>query len=100
MSVGTEMRKFLVGFGALIALQTAPAAAVSPATQATATARIFKPLTIQFQQNLDFGNLVLAGAGAWSGQIISMDQSGVLSGCGGNVTCSGAPAPASPSCSC
>jgi len=90
------MRKYLATFGAAatLALCSVPAMAVSPATQATATARIFKPLTIQFQQNLDFGNLVLAGAGAWSGQVISMDQAGVLTGCGGNVTCSGAPAPA------
>jgi len=90
------MGKFLktIGAASALALYSVPAAAVSPATQATATARIFKPLTIQFQQNLDFGNLVLAGAGAWSGQVISMDQAGVLTGCGGNVTCSGAPAPA------
>ena len=90
------MRNILVTLGAAatLALFSVPAAAVSPATQATATARIFKPLTIQFQQNLDFGNLVLAGAGAWAGQVISMDQAGVLTGCGGNVTCSGAPAPA------
>ena len=90
------MRNFLKNIGAdsALALYSVPAAAVSPATQATATARVFKPLTIQFQQNLDFGNLVLAGAGAWAGQVISMDQAGVLTGCGGNVTCSGAPAPA------
>jgi hypothetical protein len=31
---------------ALLALASTPAAAVSPATQATATAKIFKPLTI------------------------------------------------------
>jgi hypothetical protein len=78
----------------LLVLGSTPAAAVSPPTQATATARIFKPLTIQFQQNLDFGNLVLAGSGAWSGQVISMDQNGVLTGCGANVACGGAPAPA------
>lgn len=90
------MSKFLAisGAAAMLALFSTSAAAVSPATQATATARIFKPLTIQFQQNLDFGNLVLAGAGAWAGQVISMDQAGVLTGCGGNVTCSGAPMPA------
>ena len=79
---------------ALLALTGTPAAAVSPATQATATTRIFKPLTIEFQQNLDFGTLVLAGAGAWSGQVISMDQTGILTGCGSNVTCSGTPIPA------
>jgi len=90
------MRKLLATFGAAatLALFSVPAAAVTPLTQATATARIFKPLTIQFQQNLDFGNLVLAGAGTWSGQVISLDQAGALSGCGGNVTCSGATAPA------
>lgn len=90
------MRKYLATFGAaaMLALFSTSAAAVTPLTQATATARIFKPLTIQFQQNLDFGNLVLAGAGAWSGQVISMDQAGALTGCGGNVTCSGGPTPA------
>ena len=89
------MKRFLAIAGAtLLGLSSTPAAAVSPATQATARARIFKPLTIEFQQDLDFGNLVLAGAGAWSGQVISMDQNGVLTGCGGNVSCSGAPTPA------
>ena len=90
------MRKFLATSGAavLLALSGVPAGAVTPLTQATATARIFKPLTIEFQQNLDFGNLVLSGAGTWSGQVISMNQTGVLTGCGGNVTCSGATAPA------
>jgi hypothetical protein len=78
----------------LLALSSSPLHAVSPLTQATATARIFKPLTIEFQQNLDFGKLVLAGAGTWSGQVIGMDQNGVLTGCGANVACSGAPAPA------
>src|SRR5258708_5616554 len=89
------MKKFIATAGALavLALST-PAAAVSPATQATATARVYRPLTISFVQNLDFGTLVLAGAGAWAGQVISMDQVGVLTGCGSNVTCSGSPAPA------
>jgi hypothetical protein len=89
------MRKFLATSGAamILALFDVPAAAVTPQTQASATARIFKPLTIEFQQNLDFGNLVLSG-GTFSGQVISMNQSGVLTGCGANVSCSGATAPA------
>jgi Mat/Ecp fimbriae major subunit len=89
------MRAFFASFGAaaMLALFSAPAAAVSPQTQATATARILKPLTIEFQQNLNYGTLVLA-SGTWSGQVISMDQAGALAGCGGNVTCTGAPAPA------
>jgi len=82
-----------LGAVALLALSSTPAAAVSPLTQATATARIFKPLTIEFQQNLDFGNLVLSG-NTFAGQVISMSQTGALTGCGANVSCSGAPTPA------
>jgi hypothetical protein len=88
------MKKFAAAALAILSLSVSPAWAVSPATQATATARIYKPLTISFVQNLDFGTLVLAGAGVWSGQVVSIDQTGVLTGCGGNVTCSGAPQPA------
>ena len=75
---------------ALVAVAT-PAAAVSPASQATANAKIYKPLTISKVQNLDFGVIVL-GAGAWAGEVVSISQAGVLT-CGGgsNVTCSGAP---------
>ena len=75
---------------ALVAVAS-PAAAVSPASQATANAKIYKPLTISKVQNLDFGVIVL-GAGAWAGEVVSINQAGVLT-CGGgtNVTCSGAP---------
>ena|SRR5689334_93955 len=83
----------IAGAVILLVMGSSPAAAVSPLTQATATARIFKPLTIEFQQNLDFGNLVLSG-GTFAGQVISMSQTGVLTGCGANVSCSGAAAPA------
>lgn len=88
-----NMWKNLVA-GAVAALCATPATAATPAAQATASARILRPLTIQFQQNLDFGHLVLSGAGAWSGQVISLSQTGAISGCGGNVTCSGSPLPA------
>lgn len=85
------MKKFLSGIaGVVLALASVPANAVSPATQATATAHIYRPLQISFVQNLDFGTLVLA-SGAWSGQLISMDQTGALAGCGTNVTCTGSP---------
>ena len=88
------MKKFLTAFaGAALFLSGMPAAAVSPTTQATATARIYKPLQISFVQNLDFGTLVLAG-GTWSGQAISMDQAGALTGCGATVSCTGTPVPA------
>jgi hypothetical protein len=93
-SSGILMNKLLAVFaGAALFVSSMPAAAVSPATQATATARIYKPLQISFVQNLDFGTLVL-GSGTWSGQVISMDQTGALTGCGTNVTCTGTPVPA------
>ena len=76
---------------AFIALMLAasPAAAVTPASQATANAKIYKPLTISKVQNLDFGVIVL-GAGTWSGEVVSLSQAGALT-CGGgtNLTCSG-----------
>ena len=76
---------------AALVAAASPAAAVSPASQATANAKIYKPLTISKVQNLDFGVIVL-GAGAWAGEVVSISQAGVLT-CGGgtNVTCSGAP---------
>lgn len=82
----------LAGVAVLSALGSTPAAAVSPATQATATAKIFRPLTISLVQNLDFGTIVLSGAGAWAGEVVSMSQAGVITcGAGTNLTCSGSP---------
>lgn len=80
----------------LLAVSSRPAGAVSPATQATATAKIFKPLTISSVQNLDFGTIVLTGA-SFSGEVVSISQAGTLT-CGSNpgvlLTCSGTPQPA------
>ena len=74
----------------LVAL-SGPAGAVSPASQATANAKIYKPLTISKVQNLDFGVIVL-GSGTWAGEVVSITQAGALT-CGGgtNLTCSGSP---------
>jgi hypothetical protein len=84
------MKKLLATAAAftLVAL-SGPAGAVSPASQATANAKIYKPLTISKVQNLDFGVLVL-GSGAWAGEVVSISQAGALT-CGGgaNLTCSG-----------
>jgi hypothetical protein len=87
------MSKLIAGAGAFLALMlgASPAAAVSPLSQATANAKIYKPLTISKVQNLDFGVIVL-GSGAWAGEVVSISQAGALT-CGGgtNVTCSGSP---------
>src|SRR3954447_7684090 len=91
------MKKFLgtAGAAVLLALTTTPAQAASPTTQATATAKIFRPLTIAFVQNLDFGTIVLSGAGAWAGEVVNLDAANALT-CGGgtNLTCSGTHQPA------
>src|SRR5260221_11854335 len=77
-SSGDEaMNKSIATAGALLslALSASPAAAVSPATQATANAKIYKPLTIAKVQNLDFGVIVLTGA-SFAGEAVSMSQAG------------------------
>lgn len=94
---GIDMKKLLATAGAIaaLALTSTPALAVTPASQATATAKIFKPLTITKTQDLDFGTIVLAGA-AFAGESVAMNTSGVVT-CGttaGDLTCSGAPKPA------
>ena len=86
--------KYGAALAALIAI-SAPAAAVTPATQATATAKIYKPLTITATQNLDFGVIVLAGA-SFTGESVAMSTTGSVT-CGttaGDLTCSGSPRPA------
>ena len=91
------MRKFLATAGAIavLALTGTPAAAVTPTQQATATAKIFKPLQISWVQNLDFGTIVLTGS-TFSGESVTMSPAGAVT-CGttaGDLTCSGAPKPA------
>lgn len=80
------------GAAALLVLFSTPAVAVSPATQASARAQIYRPLTISMVQNLDFGTIVLSGAGTWANEVVSMSQAGTVT-CGGgaNLTCSGSP---------
>jgi Mat/Ecp fimbriae major subunit len=83
----------IAGACALASFASSPAEAVSPPTQATATAKIYKPLTISSVQNLSFGTIVLTGA-SFSGEVVSINQAGTLT-CGSNpgvlLTCSGAP---------
>jgi hypothetical protein len=89
------MTRFLATAGAIavLALAVSPAGAVTPATQATANAKIYKPLTISKVQNLDFGVIVLTGA-SFTNEVVSMTQAGAVT-CGSSpgvlLTCSGAP---------
>jgi hypothetical protein len=77
---------------AALALTATPAfaAPVGPNQNATATARIVKPLTLTWVQDLNFGTILLSGAGAWGGAVVGVSQAGVLSCVNVNFTCSGA----------
>lgn len=91
------MKKFLATTVALamIAFVCAPALAVTASPQASATAKILRPLTLEAKQNLDFGTIVLSGT-AFTNQAVSISQAGVVT-CGttpGLMTCIGSPQPA------
>ena len=74
--------------GALTMTAT-PALAVGPNQNATATARIVKPLTLSWVRDLDLGTIVLSGAGTWSGANVGITRGGVFSCANANTTCSG-----------
>lgn len=63
---------------------------VAPTQQATATARVVKPLTIAWKQDLDLGTIVL-GSGTWTGADVGIAKDKTFSCANTNVTCSGTP---------
>ena len=68
----------------------APQPQVQPTDrQATATARIVKPLTLVWAQDLDLGTVLLKNAGAYSATV-GVTHAGVFSCPSTNVVCSGA----------
>jgi Mat/Ecp fimbriae major subunit len=79
---------------AVLALTATEAAAspVSATTDATATARILRPLSLTSTQNLDLGTIVLSGAAPFT-STVAIDRAGVFNcdGNSGKVTCSGTP---------
>ena len=93
-----KMSKFLrmtslVATVAAVAVATEAAAApVSATTNATAQARILRPLQLASTQNLNLGTIVLSGSGTYSATV-AIDRNGAFDcdGSSGNVTCSGTP---------
>lgn len=82
----------LAATAAALALAATPAAAqqVAPTDRnATATARIIKPLTLTWVQDLDLGTIMLSGGGAWAGEVVGITSGGVFTCSNFNVTCSG-----------
>jgi hypothetical protein len=81
----------LVATVAALAVTTEAAAApVSATADATARARILRPLELTSTQNLDLGDIVLSGSGAYTATV-SIDRNGAFDcdGGSGNVVCSG-----------
>jgi len=90
MSNYLRAAKLGAAFAALTVAAT-PALAVGPSDKnATATARVVKPLTLQWVRDLDLGTIVLSGAGTWSGANVGISRTGTFSCSSSNVTCSGA----------
>lgn len=79
----------LAATAAALALGATPAIAVGPNQNATATARVVKPLTLTWVRNLDLGTIVL-GSGSWSNAIVGISRAGAFSCTNSNTTCSGA----------
>ena len=95
MNKFTRMTSLAATLAALAVTATPAAAAVTgtpvnPDKQATATARVVKPLTLTWVRDLDLGTIVLSGAGTWSGAVVGIDKAGSFSCTDTNVTCSGA----------
>lgn len=88
------MRFFRIAGAALAvapALVAAPAAAVGPTDRnATGTARIVKPLKLEWAQDLSLGTILMSGAGTWSGATVAISRGGLFSCTNTNVACDGA----------
>ena len=82
----------LAATAAAMALAATPAQAApaTPDKNATATARIIKPLTLTWVQDLDLGTILLSGTGPWTGASVGISHGGAFSCTNTNVTCSGA----------
>ena len=79
----------LAATAAVLALSATPAFAVGPNQNATATAHIVKPLTLNWVRNLDLGTVIL-GSGSWTNATVGISRAGVFSCTNSNTTCSGA----------
>lgn len=86
------MTKFvrLAALAAATTLAATPALAVDPDQKATATAKVVKPLTLEWNRNLDFGTIIV-GALAGTDTVILSQAGTVICGSSGNLTCSGTP---------
>ena len=89
-----RMTALAASVAALTLATPAAAAPTGPATgskNATATARIVKPLVLTWVQDMNLGTILQSGAGTWSGAVVKVETDGVTRTCASsNVVCSGA----------
>lgn len=82
-----------LGFTAVLlaasALMAAAPARGAPGATASVSAKVVKPLTLKWVQDLDLGTIVL-GPGTWSGATVGISRGGVFTCANTNVTCTGA----------
>src|SRR5881628_2495825 len=93
---GFLARRAMAAAAAAVAVAATPALAVAPTQNATGTARIVKPLTLQWQQDLDLGTIIL-NSGVWTAATVSITPTGTFNCDGGastKVTCTNATKPA------
>ena len=89
--MNTLLRMTSLAALAATALVATPALAVGPTNgNATATARIVKPLKLEWAQDLNLGTILMSGAGNWSGATIAISRTGAFTCTNTNVTCDGA----------
>ena len=69
---------------------TLPTGAEAATATATVKASVVKPLILTSTQAMDFGTIILSGAGTWSGATMRISQTGAVT-CSANLTCSGTP---------
>ena len=90
------MNKLIVLAGAVSALAfaAAPAEAATPTQQATATAKIYTPLSIAWARDLSFGVVVLNNK-TFAAEAVSIDGTGTVAcGAAADMTCGGTPSSA------
>ena len=86
----TMIKKLAVLAAATTALAATPAAAQDASdSTGTASVNIVQPMTLTKDSDLDFGTVILSGAGAWSGDLVEIDDANTRT-CAANLTCAGA----------
>lgn len=74
---------------AMLAATSAQAAPGDPDQNAKATARIIKPLSLTWVQDLDLGTIMLTGPAGFTGEVVGITSGGATTCSNVNVTCSG-----------